>query len=138
MYTMVNVLTVEEFFGIQRNLKKLSETWSDLWAMLHISQASPTHIICLKFSDVENGRLVLRSNRRLALRYVEISPGIEKILVSRRTSYPEDEYLFQSHTNRTLSNPRPVTLIAFNAALKTACRNVTCKTVSSKSAAFLK
>lgn len=135
---MDTVLTLKEFFGIHQNLKKISDTWSDLWAILHLSKSSPAHLLRLKFSDTDNGWLVVRTSEGRVLRYIDTGPGIEKILLLRRARYPDDVYVFQSHTNRLLATPRPVTLIAFNAALKIASRRVTDKTVSSKSAVCLK
>lgn len=35
-------LTVVEFIAIKRNLENISDTWSDLWAMLYLSQLSRT------------------------------------------------------------------------------------------------
>ncbi len=46
-------LTVVEFIAIKRNLENISDTWSDLWAMLYLSQAKPGQLLGAKFDDVE-------------------------------------------------------------------------------------
>lgn len=132
------MLTLKEFFAIQRNLKKISDTWSDLWTILHLCKGSPGRILRLKFTDTDTGRLTFRASDELVQGYQNITSGINTIISLRRERYPDDVYVFQSHTNRFQSTPRPVTLIAFNAALKKASRDVTNKTVSSKSAFYLK
>lgn len=135
---MVNILTVKEFFEIRINLNEISDTWSDLWVILHLSKCTPARLLNLRYTDIENGRFIFRAADGLIQGYTDIGPGIDKIISSRRAKYPDDIYVFQSHSNRLQISPRPVTLIAFNAALKKASRGVTDKTVSSKSAAFLK
>ena len=45
-----------------------------------------------------------------------------------------DIFIFQSHSNRVKFKEQPVTVIAFNRALKIASSGVTDKKVSSKSA----
>lgn len=131
---MDNVLTLDEFFAIQKKLNSISDTWSDLWALLYLSQVSPTRLLRLQYTDVKQDIVVLRPSGKLVEKHIPLSPGINAIIHSRRIKYPEDIFLFQSHTNRMKAVPRQVTLIAFNTALKRAARSVTNKSVSSKSA----
>ncbi|MED5696864.1 hypothetical protein [Enterobacter ludwigii] len=130
-------LTVVEFIAIKRNLENISDTWPDLWAMLYLSQAKPGQLLGAKFDDVSHDILVLSATKGLRERCIALKPGVKRILHSRREKYPEDVFLFQSHSHRTKTTPRPVTLVAFNAALKRASIGVTAKTVSSKSAYYL-
>lgn len=131
---MDNVLTLDEFFAIQKKLNSISDTWSDLWALLYLSQVSPTRLLRLQYADVTQDKVVLRPSGKLVEKHIPLSSGISAIIHSRRIKYPEDIFLFQSHTNRMKAVPRQVTLIAFNTALKRATRSVTNKSVSSKSA----
>ena len=52
----------------------------------------------------------------------------------RRKNYPGDVFVFQSHSNRVKYERRPVTLIAFNTALRRAARSLPDVNVSSSSA----
>ncbi|KAE9756539.1 hypothetical protein GP728_15085 [Enterobacteriaceae bacterium TzEc084] len=62
------------------------------------------------------------------------TPPVEAMIARRRERYPEDVYLFQSHSNRVKYHRRPVTIIAFNAALRRAARSLPDVNVSSSSA----
>lgn len=59
---------------------------------------------------------------------------VKQIIKKRRELYPDDIFLFQSHSNRVKSIAKPVTVIAFNQALKSVAKYVTKKNVSSSSA----
>src|SRR5690606_26091269 len=116
------------------NLEAISDTWSDIWTTLYLSQAKPVQLLGARFDDVQNGMLVFGATKGLKERHIDLNPGVKNIILSRRKRYPNDVFIFQSHTNRTKATPRPVTLVAFNMALKRASAGVTAKTVSSKSA----
>ncbi|TKK23462.1 hypothetical protein EcCFBP13530_04720 [Enterobacter cancerogenus] len=53
-----SILTLNEFFAIIRNLKVISNTWSDLWVMLYLTQFKLVQLLELKFDDAQNNRLV--------------------------------------------------------------------------------
>lgn len=131
-----SLLTLDEYFAIHKNLRGISDTWSDLWALLYLSQTSPTRLLRLKYTNIKQDVVVLEGAGKRVEKHIPISPGIKAIIHSRRIKYPEDIFLFQSHANRVKAVPRPVTLIAFNTALKKAAKSVTNKAVSSKSAFF--
>ncbi len=48
--------------------------------------------------------------------------------------YPQDIFVFQSHSNRVKNKYSPVTIIAFNAALRKVSKLATGEVVSSKNA----
>ncbi|EQA1622514.1 hypothetical protein V5K00_RS10215 [Enterobacter asburiae] len=128
------ILTLNEFFVIKRNLEAISDAWSDLWVMLYLTQIKPVQLLKIKFDDVQNSRIVFAATKGLKERYIALTPGVKNIILSRRKRYPEDVFLFQSHSNRTKATLRPVTLVAFNMALKRASTGVTTKTLTSKTA----
>ncbi|HFY0731578.1 TPA: hypothetical protein ACIGWT_002501, partial [Citrobacter amalonaticus] len=64
-----------------------------------------------------------------------IAPSpVLNIILRRREVYPDDVYVFQSHSNRVKAKKNPVTVIAFNRALKKASAGVTDTIVTSKCA----
>ncbi len=134
---MNGYLNLVEFFAIRRNLDAFSDTWADLWAMLYLSQVGPGQLLGIKFKDIRDGRLVLPATKGRKKICILLKAGVKNIILSRMEKYPGDIFLFQSHTNRTKASPRPVTLVAFNMALKKASLGVTKKIVSSKSAFHL-
>lgn len=77
-------LTVVEFIAIKRNLENISDTWSDLWAMLYLSQAKPGQLLGAKFDDVSHDILVLSATKGLRERCIALKPGVKRILHSRR------------------------------------------------------
>lgn len=134
MSTDENMLTLKEFFAIKRNLEAISDTWSDLWMMLYLTQVKPVQLLNIKFDDAQNSRLIFAATKVLKERNIALTTDVKDIILSRRKRYPEDIFLFQSHSNRTKATPRPVTLIAFNMALKRASNGVTTKKLTSKTA----
>lgn len=127
-------LTVCEVASIHNRLRCISDTWADLWALLYYLQVKIGRIIALRYTDIVGERLVLRGGKgRFEDDSVFISPSFLELLRRRKCSYPDDIFIFQSHSNRVKTRGRPVTVIAFNAALKRAADGVTNKKVSSKS-----
>ncbi|MGD1736722.1 hypothetical protein ACP6DW_33180, partial [Klebsiella pneumoniae subsp. pneumoniae] len=57
-----------------------------------------------------------------------------KPLERRRTTYPEDVFVFQSHSNRVKNRASPVTVIAFNTAIRKVSKVTTGELASSKNA----
>jgi hypothetical protein len=135
---MDDYLYLTEFFAIKSSLAMISDTWSDLWLALFLTQASPTQLLELKFEHAKNGVLILPATRRFKQKCIPLNPGLKKIIQLRRIRYPNDKFLFQSHANRTKAIPRPVTLVAFNTALKRASFGITRKTLSSTNAFHIK
>lgn len=127
-------LSPAEFAGIRQKLESISDTWADLWLMLGLTQASVTQLLRCRHQDVRGKVLVLPAHGRFAERHLSLTPTARVIILHRRQRHPDDEFLFQSHSLRVSATARPVTLIAFNTALKKAARGITHKTVSSKSA----
>ncbi|WP_193163852.1 hypothetical protein [Enterobacter ludwigii] len=106
-------LTPMEFNGIRQNLESISDTWADLWT---------------------GDSVILPACGTFPAKRLTLSPTSRVIIGQRRSRYPNDIFLFQSHSLRVKVTARPVTVIAFNMALKKAAQGITHKTVSSKSA----
>lgn len=134
MTRKANILKIADFFAVERNLEEISDTWSDLWVMLYLTQVKPVQLLKIKFDYAENSRLIFAATKGIKERHIPLTTGVKEIILSRRKRYPEDIFLFQSHSNRTKATPRPVTLIAFNMALKRASNGVTTKKLTSKTA----
>ncbi|HHT0417614.1 TPA: hypothetical protein ACTW9B_005354, partial [Klebsiella michiganensis] len=64
----------------------------------------------------------------------ELSAPVCAILERRRETYPQDVFVFQSHSNRVKNRDSPVTVIAFNAALRKVSKLATGELASSKNA----
>lgn len=127
-------MTLVEFEGIREALCWISDTWAELWEMLYLTHEKPNRLLRVKYEDINESRIILSPTARFPGASICLTPRIETIVYSRRKRYPNDLYLFQSHSNRKKSVASPVTLVAFNAALKVAASKVTDKIVSSKSA----
>lgn len=125
-------LTAQQISAIHANLFALSRTWSDLWDLLVLTRTRASALIRLRYDDIIDGDIIFRAQGRYAEHRLSISPEVRCILSRRREHYPADIWVFQSHSNRVKGTARPVTLIAFNQALKKAAANVTTHRVSSK------
>ena len=126
--------TIKEIALISHKLKDISDTWSDLWVFLCLVPLSVGQVINLKQRSFDGKYLNLEKGARFKSVQVETPPLICELIQRRRERYPDDIYIFQSHSNRVKFQDKPVTVVAFNQALKIASKGVTGKTVSSKSA----
>jgi hypothetical protein len=126
--------TIKEIALISHKLKDISDTWSDLWVFLCLVPLSVGQVINLKHRSFDGKYLNLEKGARFKSVQVEAPPLICELIQRRRERYPDDIYIFQSHSNRVKFQDKPVTVVAFNQALKIASKGVTGKTVSSKSA----
>ncbi|WP_065240073.1 hypothetical protein [Enterobacter ludwigii] len=131
---MGNRLTLSEFNEIRKNLELSSDTWADLWFLLNLTQVHITQLLRCRYLEWRGNLLILPSYGIFAEKRISLSPTARVIIGQRRNRYPNDVFVFQSHSLRMKAIARPVTVIAFNMALKKAAQGVTCKTVSSKSA----
>ncbi|WP_373226720.1 hypothetical protein [Enterobacter cloacae complex sp. ESBL7] len=127
-------LTQVEFARIRKNLEYRSDTWAELWFLLNLTQARVTHLLRCRYQDLQEGELVLPAYSIFEEKRIPLNPTERVIIAQRRKRYPNDVFLFQSHSPRIKASVSPISLIGFNAALKKAARDITCKTVSSKSA----
>lgn len=127
-------ISFKEFLTINSNLAHVSDTWSDLWAVIFYTGQSVGRLIDLRYADVEKGSAYLREKGRIKAKRIELSAPVCAILERRRVTYPQDIFVFQSHSNRVKSQCSPVTIIAFNAALRRAGEALPLSTVSSKKA----
>lgn len=133
---MGSQLTLMEFKGIRNNLELSSDTWADLWFLLNLTQVHITQLLRCRYLDWQENVLVLPAYSTFAEKRIALSLTARVIIGQRQCRYPNDIFLFQSHSLRVkaIAIARPVTVIAFNMALKKAAQGITCKTVSSKSA----
>ncbi|KAF6706023.1 hypothetical protein G9387_06465 [Enterobacter hormaechei] len=136
-YAMGERLTPVEFNGIRNHLERISDTWADLWFLLNLTQVNITQLLRCRYQDLQGNMLVLPEPGTFAEKYIALPPTARIIIGQRRSRYPGDIFLFQSHSLRVKATDRPVTLIAFNTALKKAAQGVTPKMVSSKSALYI-
>lgn len=127
-----DALTLQEFKKIEMNLSLISPTWSDLWMLLFYLKIGVGELLSLKYSDVSGEYLVVdKVNGRKIL----LNGNVRSIIYLRRLLNPNDVYIFQSRSNRVKFASKPVSVIAFNTAIKAASKGVTDKNVSSRSAA---
>lgn len=131
-------LSFFEFTSINSKLKQLSDTWSDLWAMLYYQQTSVGKVINLMYSDICSYKGVITGNFHKESPPLYLNKSSLEIVKKRRVLYPNDTYIFQSHSNRVKAIVKPVTVIAFNQALRKAAEHLPYKNVSSNSARRVK
>lgn len=127
-------LTPRQVALINCRLKDISDTWADLWVFLHLVPIGVSRAIDLRYSCFDGKSLTCEERGRFKEKQIAASPLVCELIQRRRERYPDDIYIFQSHSNRVKFQDKPVTVVAFNQALKIASKGVTGKTVSSKSA----
>ncbi|WP_260611054.1 hypothetical protein [Klebsiella huaxiensis] len=127
-------LTFAQFLIINSHLAKVSDTWADLWALIYYTGMSAGRLLTIQHDDIDGNSILIRERGRLKALRVEIPPTVMAMLARRRERHPEDIFVFQSHSNRVKNECRPVTLIAFNTALRHASKSLPAVTASSSSA----
>ena len=127
-------ISFEQFLTINSNLAHISDTWSDLWALIFYTNLSVGRLLALRFDDIDGDSMLIRAQGRLKALRIELSLTAMAMIDRRRERHPEDIFVFQSHSNRVKSENRPVTVIAFNTALKRAGKLLPGVSVSSRSA----
>ncbi|WP_313897543.1 hypothetical protein JQ811_015310 [Klebsiella pneumoniae] len=128
------IISFRDFLTINHNLMHMSDTWADLWALIFYTRLSAGRLLSRRYDDIDGCSIMIREPGHLKALRVESTPPVEGIIARRRERYPEDVFLFQSHSNRVKYQRRPVTIIAFNAALRRAARSLPDVNVSSSSA----
>ncbi|WP_257593522.1 hypothetical protein, partial [Klebsiella pneumoniae] len=96
------------------------DTWADLWALIFHTGLSAGRLLSIRYDDIDGDLILIRKQGHLKELRVKSTPPVEAMIARRRERYPEDVFLFQSHSNRVKYQRRPVTIIAFNAALRRA------------------
>lgn len=127
-------LTFAQFLLINSQLANISVTWADLWALIFHTGLSAGRLLALRYDDVDGDSILIREQGRLKELCIELSSPAMAMIDRRRKNYPGDVFVFQSHSNRVKYERRPVTLIAFDTALRRAAKSLPEVTVSSSSA----
>lgn len=127
-------LTFAQFLLINSQLANISDTWADLWALIFHTGLSAGRLLALRYDDVDGDSILIREQGRLKELCIELSSPAMAMIDRRRKNYPGDVFVFQSHSNRVKYERRPVTLIAFDTALRRAAKSLPEVTVSSSSA----
>lgn len=96
-------LSFRQFLEINSKLMHISDTWSDLWVMIYYKQLSVGRLIRLKYDDISDNSFNTGKRGRLEELCIESTAPIKQILKRRRKQYPDDIYVFQSHSNRVKS-----------------------------------
>lgn len=127
-------ISFRDFLTINYNLMHMSDTWADLWALIFYTRLSAGRLLSLRYDDIDGCSIMIREPGHLKVLKVELSLPAMAMIDRRKKRYPGDVFLFQSHSNRVKYQRRPVTIIAFNAALRRAARSLPGVNVSSSSA----
>lgn len=129
-----NLLTFYEIASINHRLLDISDTWADLWVCLHYLPVGIGRVRMLRYTNLVGSNLTFEQRGRLKEINIIAPSQVRNIILRRREIYPDDVYVFQSHSNRVKAEEKPVTVVAFNRALKLASSGVTTKNVTSKCA----
>ena len=129
-----DLLTFYEIASINHRLLDISDTWADLWVCLHYLPVGIGRVRMLRYTHLVGSNLTFEQRGRLKEINIIAPSPVLNIILRRREVYPDDVYVFQSHSNRVKAEKKPVTVVAFNRALKLASSGVTTKNVTSKCA----
>ena len=99
---------------IKIELKKHSPDYADIWIFgLNVSLRI-TDLLSLQYGafDLEKRQLVLVEQKTGKSREVRLNDGAMQIINKRRKMYPEDIFLFQTHSNRAKHLKKPISRVA--------------------------
>ncbi|EPL4527043.1 hypothetical protein QCK34_004461 [Enterobacter asburiae] len=131
-------LTRSQFCTLYKKLARRSQAWADLWYMLHLTGMMAVRLIHLCHEDVRGDSIHFPTRCRFSARVVPLTPPVRALIVRRRRDFPQDVWIFQSHSARVRSRPGPVTFIAFSQAIRHEGRGVVARTVDTRDAAELR
>lgn len=129
-----DILTLHEKIIISKRLEQISETWSDLWMVSYYTGISAGRLITIKYTDFDGRSINFFDKQTKSTTNALIGSKAAEVINKRKHRLPNDIYIFQSHSNRVKNRAKPVSLIAFNIALKEASIYLYDKNVSSLSA----
>ncbi|MGC6031571.1 hypothetical protein [Enterobacter kobei] len=104
---MGNRITPLEFNGIRRNLERSADTWAALWLLLNLTQVQATQLLRCRYQDWQGDVLVLPAYGIFAEKRITLSPGARAVIDQRRKRYPNDVFLFRSHSMRVKTTTNP-------------------------------
>ncbi|SHI14747.1 hypothetical protein SAMN05428958_1212 [Pantoea sesami] len=131
-------LTHSQFFTIYRKLALRSRTWADIWYMLHLTGMMAIRIIHLRHDDIRDGCIHFPVRGKFSACTVPLTPSLHSLIVRRRLHFPQDIWVFQSHSARVKGRPSPVTFIAFSQAIRQAARGVVSHSAGTRDALDLR
>ena len=83
---------------------RCSKQMSDVWAVGLNLALRISDLLSVKFSDIENDRLVLRESKTGKIASIVLNNKALEVIERIRTEYPDHVYLFQSYRNRQSIN----------------------------------
>ncbi len=102
------VKSEEMIVSVEEEMRQLGkDDVADLWRIGINFALRVGDLLSLRFSDVEGESLVVKESKTSKERVIKISKTARKYIDSRRETYPDDEFLFQSHGNRVAGMVKP-------------------------------
>lgn len=129
---MNDILSYKNMKKISKELGKSSDTWSDFWEFLCYTHLHPSQVLKIKIEDINKKNIKIPTSGKFPEVIIPLNNETNRIVIRRKIRYPNDIYLFQSHSNRVKLFNRPITLIAFNRALRKASYSTCNILISSK------
>lgn len=127
-------LSITCFRSIHRELAMRSDVWADLWQLIYHTHVSTRCAVNLRFDDVTSDYINFRRRGRFHQQSVALNGYLNDMILRRRMTYPDDIFVFQSHSNRVKNTVQPVTVIAFNHVLGLVSQSMYGIKISSSSA----
>ncbi len=131
-------LTYSQFYIIYRKLALRLRTWAHIWYMLHLTDMMAVRIINLRHDDVHDGCIHFPARGKFSACTVLLTPSMDSLVALRRKHFPQDIWIFQSHSARVRGPSGPVTLIAFSQAIRLAVRDVVAHSAGTRDAVDLR
>jgi len=98
----VNNLTIDEINEVKQLLIKFHPPiYTDIFNMglnvgLRISE-----LLSIRFDNIKDGSLGVNETKTKKTKHVSLNNTALKVVTKRRAQYPDDEYVFTSHANRS-------------------------------------
>ena len=102
------VKTRDEINTVSLLLQKYGgDLYRDIWKVGINVSLRISDLLAIRYSDLdlENRRLQLREMKTGKNKEIRLNDTVIKIIEKRRKQFPEDEFLFQVHSNRATGKP---------------------------------
>ncbi len=110
----VESVTLLEAKKIEADLKRHAPDYADIWTFgLNVSLRI-SDLLSIKYQalNLEKRELILIESKTLKTREIRLNESAINIIKHRRAKYPDDIYLFQTHSNRAKNLKKPISRVA--------------------------
>ncbi|CAC9962607.1 hypothetical protein [uncultured Gammaproteobacteria bacterium] len=110
----VEAVTLLDAKKIEAELKKHAPDYADIWKFGLNVALRISDLLAIKYQalDLIQKELILTESKTQKIKEIRLNDSAIEIIKRRREKYPQDIYLFQTHSNRAKNLIKPISRVA--------------------------